>query len=106
MIKASVPKQYLPKAESTNVRYSLSGKYLLRYFVKRFDSFIFEVSSTDFNEYKNSPYFEKVIVTWYIRGTKEFIISQNRKEINLANQKLKGVKNLVVNLLELYQGEV
>lgn len=103
-MNVNIPKQPLPEVRFQKIEYNLSGDSLRRYIVRRYDGKFTEVSQRDYNRYKDNPYFEKVIIKWYIRGTEDFVRSSNQKELDKAEQKINGIKNLIVNPLQLYQG--
>jgi len=46
-----------------------------------------------------------LIINWYIRGTRDFVRTQNVKELRSAERVITGIQRLVVNPLQLYQGE-
>jgi hypothetical protein len=96
-----------PYLEVTNraIQYNLVGDKILRYFVKRYDGKIGEVSKQDFQQYRTNPFFDKLIINWYIRGTRDFVQTQNIKELRSAETVITGIQRLVVNPLQLYQGE-
>lgn len=106
MTSINIPLQILPEVTNKKIEYKTTDSYILRYFIKRVDGKFTEVAKSEFSQYKNNPYFEKVIIKWYIRGTRNFVISQNTNEINLADERIKGIRNLIVNPLQLYQGEI
>lgn len=100
-----IPQQ--PYLEVTNrvIQYNLVGDKILRYFVKRYDGKVGEVSKQDFQQYRTNPFFDKLIINWYIRGTRDFVRTQNVKELRSAERVITGIQRLVVNPLQLYQGE-
>jgi len=101
----NIPRQTLPPIVEQQIDYQLSGNTVRRYFVRRFDGKFAEVTKTDYTKYSNNPYFEKVILTWYIRGTEDFVRTNNQTQIDLGEQRIQGIRKLVVNPLQLYQGE-
>jgi len=103
-MSVNIPKQRLPEVRFQKIEYNLSGNSIRRYIVRRYDGKFTEVSQRDYNRYKNNPYFEKVIIKWYIRGTEDFVRTSNQKELDKAEEKINGIKNLIVNPLQLYQG--
>jgi hypothetical protein len=103
-MSVNIPKQPLPEVRFQKIEYNLSDDSLRRYIVRRYDGKFTEVSQRDYNRYKDNPYFEKVIIKWYIRGTEDFVRTSNQKELDKAEQKINGIKNLIVNPLQLYQG--
>lgn len=86
------------------ITYNLVGDSISRYFVKRYDGKFTELSKTKYEQYKDNPFFEKVIIKWYIRGTQDFVRQNNQKELARAERRLTGIQNLIVNPLQLYQG--
>lgn len=101
----NIPRQTLPPIVEQQIDYQLVGDKIKRYFVKRYDGKFAEVTKNDYTKYRNNPYFEKVILTWYIRGTEDFVRTNNQRQIDLGEQQIKGIRKLVVNPLQLYQGE-
>jgi hypothetical protein len=98
-------KQNIPPLVQKRIQYDLTNTKVKRYIVQRFDKKLVEVSQQEFDIYKNNNYFKKVIINWYIKGTREFVRNQNIESLNRAEQQFKGIKNLIVNPLQLYQGD-
>jgi len=101
----NIPRQNLPSVDTKKINYQLDGNVIRRYFVKRVDGKFTEVDENLFSQYRNNPYFENVIINWYIRGTEDFVKTQNIKELNETDLTIKGIRKLIVNPLQLYQGE-
>lgn len=99
-----IRQQDYPDVVNEKIEYNLSNDSVNRFFVRRVDGKVGESSKQKFNRYKDNPYFEKVIIKWYIRGTEDFVRTSNQKELDKAEQKINGIKNLIVNPLQLYQG--
>jgi len=99
-----ITRQKYPEVVNEKIEYDLSSNSINRFFVRRVDGKVGELSKQKYNRYKDNPYFEKVIIKWYIRGTEDFVRSSNQKELDKAEQKINGIKNLIVNPLQLYQG--
>ena len=105
MSDINIPRQNLPIVDTKKINYQLDGNVIRRYFVKRVDGKFTEVDENLFSQYRNNPYFENVIINWYIRGTEDFVKTQNIKELNETDLTIKGIRKLIVNPLQLYQGE-
>ena len=99
--KINIPEIVYKKIEPTN----LSENFIRRYFIRRYDGKIAEVNTSDFAIYRDSPFFEKLIMNWYIRGSREFVRSKNETEISIANGTFNGISALLVNPLQFYQSD-
>ena len=104
MKKVDIPIQPYLEVNNEKINYRFEENFVSRYFIRRIDGKVTELNKQNYNRYKDNPYFEKVIIKWYIRGTEEFVRSSNEKELDKAEQKIRGIKNLIVNPLQLYQG--
>jgi len=97
-----IPNQPLPDISNEKIIVDSGSESIRRYIVKRYDSMFFEVTKKTYDRVKNNPFFETLIINWYIKGTKEFVRTQNENELSRANKKLQGIKRIVVNPLQFY----
>ena len=91
--------------------------YIIRYFFKKYDSA--NIQETDLKNYNviisnaaDKKLYTTLTFKWYITGNQQDtykngvlvtgIISKNSKIISQANQKLKGISNLLTNPLQYY----
>lgn len=98
----NIPNQPIVNVQNERIEVNTSSDTFRRYIVKKYDGTIYEVNKSTYNKVKNNPFFEVLILNWYIRGTKEFVRSQNRKELERANNRLNGIKRIIVNPLQFY----
>ena len=77
-----------------------------RYFVKyKLDKYerIFEISKSDFNSQTNL--YDKIFITWQLKGSKENILMKNRESLELAEKSLHGIQNFL-DPLEFYEEDI
>ena len=77
-----------------------------RYFVKyKLDKYerVFEISKSDFNSQTNL--YDKIFITWQLKGSKENILMKNKKSLELAEDSLHGIQNFL-DPLEFYEEDI
>jgi len=75
-----------------------------RYFAKFiFDGDIMEISK-QFSSMK-TPYYQKILITWKLKGTKEQILESNTKSLRVADGVLEGMR-YHLDPLEFYEEEL
>ena len=77
-----------------------------RYFVKyKLDKYerVFEISKSDFNSQTNL--YDKIFITWQLKGSKENILMKNKKSLELAEDSLHGIQNFL-DPLQFYEEEL
>ena len=77
-----------------------------RYFVKyKLDKYerVFEISKSDFNSQTNL--YDKIFITWQLKGSKENILMKNKKSLELAEKKLHGIQNFL-DPLQFYEEDI
>lgn len=104
MSNVNISNQPILDIVNEKITYNLSGQSVSRYFVRRYDNKVTELSKTKYEQYKDNPFFEKLIIKWYIRGTQEFVRENNLSELARAERRMTGIQKLIVNPLQLYQG--
>lgn len=102
MNNINIPKQPLPDISNEKITVDSSKKVIRRYIVRRFDNKFFEVTQKTYNRVKKNPFFDTLIINWYIKGRKEFVREQNEDELERAEKRLQGIKRIIVNPLQFY----
>ncbi len=77
-----------------------------RYFVKyKLDKYerVFEISKSDFNSQTNL--YDKIFITWQLKGSKENILMKNKKSLELAEDSLHGIQNFL-DPLQFYEEDI
>lgn len=106
MNNINIPRQSLPNIKNEKINIDTDNENIRRYIVRRYDDKFFEVTQDTYNRVKNNPFFEVLILNWYIKGTKDFVREQNTKELQRGEQKLKGIKRVIVNPLQFYINDI
>jgi hypothetical protein len=99
-----IAKQPIIEIVNEKLNYDVSGDYVNRYFVRRFDNNIGEISKQNYQNLRENPFFVKLIIKWYIRGSRDFVRTSNQSELDRAEKQIPGIKKIIVNPLQLYQG--
>lgn len=100
--EVNIPKQQILPLENERIVVNTSENRFRRYIVRRYDGQFYEVTKGTYDRAKNNPFFEVLVLNWYIRGTKEFVRTQNQKELDRAEKRLRGIKRIIVNPLQFY----
>ena len=77
-----------------------------RYFaIYKLDKYerVFEISKSDYQSQSN--FYDKVTVTWQLKGSKENILMKNKKSLELAEKSLHGIQNFL-DPLQFYEEDV
>jgi hypothetical protein len=64
---------------------------------------IFEISKLDYRSETN--FYDKLILTWKVNGTKEQILKKNTKSLEIADKTLGGIKDFL-DPLEFYEEKI
>ena len=117
---ASLRSQYIDMAEGDNRRerylkpYKVvltkrmkAAKFFQRYFAKyklsEFYDKVFEISKQNFN--KDTPLYDKVSISWQLKGTKEEVLKKNIESLEKAEEKIWGIRDYL-NPLKFYEEEI
>lgn len=104
--KTEYPKKYavqsFPDIEKEDTIRGWINRYFLRQSNNKFANII-EVNESDFNQYKNDPFYKNIKIRWKIIGNKEHIFNYNLKEINDADKEMPGIKSKLENKLLEYE---
>lgn len=100
--KVNIPKQNLPPIRNEKITPNTDGNSFRRYIVRKFDGTFYEVNKNTYDSVKRNPFFDNLILNWYIRGTETFVRRQNQKELDEATKRLQGIKRVVINPLQFY----
>lgn len=94
----------------------VSNGFIKRYFAKTASSpTIYEINNTQYNYYKTDPYFQTLELMWLISGNDENTTStdgniiygvkhQNEKIVEYYNSKMPGLRRVLKNPLEFFNG--
>ena len=77
-------------------------RYFAQYKLDKYDR-IFEIDKQNFN--RESNFYNKVFVTWQLKGSKENILMKNKESLELAEGLLHGIQNFL-DPLQFYEEDI
>lgn len=98
----NVPRKTIPKLKNERIVVDTNKDIIRRYFALRYDGQFYEITKQTYQSVKDSPFFDFVLINWYIRGTEQFVVSQNRKQVDQASIKIPRISSVLVNLKQYY----
>jgi hypothetical protein len=101
LIEFKLPKiiPYIPSPTDTDYKRG----YITRYFIQKANdskSFIYEISSSNYNKFAISPFYTQVPLDWRILGTDDEIRNSNMKSLKIAQTKIPSIQLYLPNLLQ------
>ena len=77
-------------------------RYFAQYKLDKYDR-IFEINKQNFS--RTSNFYDKVIVIWQLKGSKENVKMKNEESLELAENSLHGIQNFL-DPLQFYEGDI
>lgn len=105
LIDMNIPLQNIPNISNETITFDKSATSIRRFFVLKYTGELYEVNRPSYDLASESPFFDTLIINWYIRGTVNFVRDQNRGEIDRASKRITNISKLLVNLLQFYQND-
>ena len=78
-------------------------RYFAQYKLSEFYDKVFEISKQNFG--MDTPLYDKVSISWQLKGTKEEILKKNIDSLEKAEEKIWGIRNFL-DPLEFYEKEI
>jgi hypothetical protein len=92
--------------------------FIYRYFIQKANdenSFIYEISETDYSFYSTNPFWKKLKLKWRINGPTNRmykngeiddlgVINSNKSSLAAASSEIKNISLYLPNLLQFYKG--
>jgi len=78
-------------------------RYFAKYKLSEFYDKVFEISKQNFG--MDTPLYDKVSISWQLKGTKEEILRKNIDSLEKAEEKIWGIRNFL-DPLEFYEKEI
>ena len=78
-------------------------RYFAQYKLSEFYDKVFEISKQNFG--MDTPLYDKVSISWQLKGTKEEILRKNIDSLEKAEEKIWGIRNFL-DPLEFYEKEI
>lgn len=97
----NIPKlnQFVPQPNESDYKRG----YVVRYFVQKAndtDSPVYEVNSSTFSSYTNTPFYTTVSLDWRLTGSDEQIKESNYQSVKLASKTMKAILFYLPNYLQ------
>lgn len=98
-----IPKQSLPILKNERIVFDHSLEKIRRYFAVKYSGEVYEITQQTYNSVRTNPFFDFLIINWYIRGNEEFVRTQNINEIKRGSMKISNLSSILVNTSQFYQ---